>query len=162
MILEYTKDAEIITKILFDESIWDRSCEDGQSQENFMLPSSDDWVWCLFKDEDVNIGAFCIHPVNNTTVKVHIHVLGQYREKQAYECGVMIISWFANSAPKNINKMIAEIPVIYPDVYHYTKKFGFSDEGLNRESHTKNGKIHDQYMLGITRSEAQTWEQRQR
>jgi len=43
--------------------------------------------------------------------------------------------------------------MVYPEVYHFTKGFGFQDEGINRLSISKNGLLADQWRLGITRQE---------
>ena len=56
-------------------------------------------------------------------------------------------------APRQYEKLNAEIPFIYPEVYHFTKNFGFQDEGINRLSISKNGLLVDQWRLGITRQE---------
>ena len=60
-----------------------------------------------------------------------------------------------------INKLIAEIPVWYPDVYHFSLKNGLTDEGINRSSILKNGEFIDQHRLGITKEEAKSCLQQQ-
>ena len=88
---------------------------------------------------------------------IHAHILKEHR-KHALEAGTAIIGWFINEVHSDFKKLVAEIPVTYPDVYHYTKKFGFQDEGINRKSIMKKGQLVDQYRLGLTREEALLWE----
>ncbi len=159
--LKRITDIEIIKKVLFSDCIWDRISEDEQTRESFEFENNKNYLWIgVYLDKKI-IGMFFLHPTNNTTIQIHIHILEKFREKYAYESGAKIISWFIHEAPKNIVKMIAEIPALYQDVYHYSKKFNFVDEGLNRASFKKNRIMHDQYRIGITKKEAKIWEQQQ-
>lgn len=159
--LKIIEDTSVIKDILFSHCIWDRISEDGQKKEEFSFINRPEYLWFGLYDSDLLIGMFFLHPVNTTTIQLHIHILEQYRKQYAFEAGAKIIDWFVNDCPKSINKLVAEIPVIYPDVYHYTQKFGFQNEGINRESYRKNNQIYSQYRLGLTREEAKLWEQRQ-
>lgn len=140
-----------------DPEAWDRVSEDGNKKEDFIITENPYfwWVGCYAKGKGM-VGLFWLHHINNTTIQIHINVKKEHREKYAYECGESILKFFQKEL-KGYDKIIAEIPVIYPDVYYYAKKFGFVDEGVNRASYKKNNKIIDQYRLGITRSEVNKW-----
>lgn len=145
-------------KLLKSECIWGRISEDGQSQKEFRIWSRREHVWLGIFVKKKLIGCFFLHPENSTTIVIHIQILEKYREKHAFESGVMAQDQFIKS---KYNKMICQIPEIYQDVYHFTKKFGLVDEGINRASFTKNGRVHNQLRLGITKEEAKSWLQRQ-
>ncbi len=151
-------DKKVIKSILFN--MWDRISEDGQESDGFEFDNKPEYLWLgIYSKDDGLIGMFFLHPLNQTTLQIHIHIIEKYRSKYAYESGSKIIEWFAEN--DDYNKLIAEIPVIFQDVYFFTRKFGFIVEGINRESYTKNGKIHGQYRLGLTKKEADKWLQLQ-
>ncbi|MCP4340185.1 MAG: hypothetical protein GY799_15160 [Desulfobulbaceae bacterium] len=95
-----------------------------------------------------------------TTMKYHIHVLPEHRKEYAYCCGVCTIEYFVKKLTE-YHKLSVDIPVRNKDTYYFTRKFGFIDEGINRKSFMRDGVLHDQYRLGITRKEAEKWEQQQ-
>lgn len=142
---------------IFDTSIcrfvvhdlWDCVSEDGAEQP--YKPDVDNEYWIGVYEEGLS-GIYRLHALNGVTWQIHALMIQRENSKLS---GKMILEWFYN---ENIgHKLIAEIPVIYPNVYHFTKGQGFKDEGLNRESFRKNGKIVDTYRLGITREEI--WQQ---
>lgn len=162
MKLKEIKDLELIRQFIVEDSeLWDRVSEDGNKKEDFKLFENPLfwWVGCYAKGIGL-VGLFWFHHVNNTTIQIHAHVKKEHRDTYSYVCGVGILNYFYNELSQ-YSKLIAEIPTIYTDVYKYTKKFGFADEGINRMSYEKNGNIVDQYRLGTTRKEVKAWLQRQ-
>ncbi len=159
--LKKITDLKTIKKVLFSDCIWNRISEDEQTRKTFEFENKKNYLWLGVYLHNILIGMFFIHPKNNTTIQLHIHIFKKFREKYAFEAGKKMLSLFVNDFPEKYQKMIAEIPVIYKDVYYYSKKFGFKDEGLNRASFKKNGIIHDQFRIGITRAEGKKWVQLQ-
>lgn len=147
-------DIGLIESVLTDDEMWCRISEDGQSREDFKVLDKDEYLWIGVYAEGTFIGIYFFHPLNYTTLQIHAHILRDFRADYAKLAGREIVKYFANDLPKNWQKLVAEIPTIYKNVYHYTKNQGFTDEGINRKSYTKNGQIIDQYRLGMTRDEA--------
>lgn len=161
MKLEPIQDAEIVKEILTDPEMWARISEDDNDIEVFTVPISEGILWLGVYTDDGLIGLFYIHDINFTTVQLHAHILEPYRKQYAKEAGRLVIAYFANEMSDRINKLIAEIPVCYPDVYHFSLNNGLKDEGINRQSTLKNGEYMDQHRLGITKEEAKSWLQQQ-
>jgi RimJ/RimL family protein N-acetyltransferase len=90
--------------------------------------------------------------VNGVTVLIHPHVLPEVRSKYARESCLAALKWIYDNAPKYV-KITALIPVIHKNVKLFAKRIGFKEEGINRKSYLKDGKVIDQWLLGITRSE---------
>ena len=143
--------AEEVEAVLKNPEIFARIAEDGHDSSDYKV-SMDNCFMLIMDNEDV-IGVWCLYPVNRTTMNIHCNVLEQHRE-HGKEAGRLILDWFVNESPEQYQKLNAEIPIIYPEVYNFTKGFGFHDEGINRVSIMKNGQIVDQWRLGITREEA--------
>lgn len=160
--IEPTQDFERITEILTDDEMWPRISEDGQNKEDFVITENNGFLWFgVFSERGEMVGLFFFHYLNLSTFQAHIHILEKYR-KDYSKCSIVgMLEYFTDKIDSRVNKIVLEIPVIYQDVYHFAKKYGFEDEGVNKESILKNGSFVDQYRLGLTRSEAIKWLQQQ-
>lgn len=155
-------DTSFIRSVLTDEEMWKRISEDDQQRDAFDLADvNDDWTFSEFLTVDGPIGLFVLHPMNQTTVMVHIHILEQFRALYAAAAGRALMEWMHCHLSERVCKVVAEIPVVFQDVYHYTKNHGFLDEGCNRKSILIDGELVDQKYLGITREEIGEWVQSQ-
>jgi len=161
MKLESIKDMEVVKSILTDPEMWVRIKEDDNELDDFVIPDNDELLWLGIYTDDGLAGLFFIHNINLTTIQLHAHILEPFRKKYAKEAGKLVITYFAHEMNDRIQKLIAEIPVCYPDVYHFSIKNGLKDEGINCKSILKNGEFMDQHRLGITKSEAKSWLQQQ-
>jgi len=160
--LKEIKNLDLVeTFIKDDPELWERVSEDGNKKEDFRIVYNPMfwWIGCYNK-KGIIVGVFWMHHINNTTIQVHAHVRKEYRLDYAFECGKNMIKYFLNEF-KMYDKMIAEIPEIYKDVIHFTLKFGFKEEGINRLSYKKDNKVINQHRFGITRKEASKWLQQQ-
>jgi len=128
--------------------MWDCVCEDGHSLKDFD-PKPDENCWLSIAD----IGMYNLHPHNSTTLERHAFILPAKRKENAMLTGKEILKWILENAPEQYQKIIAQVPSIYPNVKDFCIKNGFQVEGINRLSHKKNGEIVDQWLLGITREE---------
>lgn len=146
MNLERTYNSEYIKSIV--KEMWDCVCEDGHSLETFdPEPTANCWVKL---DE---IGLYNLHPSNSSTLEIHAFILPEHRAKHSEESGKEILKWILEKAPEQYQKVIAQVPFLYPNVKDFCVKNGFVVEGVNRLSHKKNGELVDQWWLGITRKE---------
>ena len=130
---------------------WDTVAEDGLDLDDAVIETQN-ITWLIIEEDNEMLGMFSMVPLGEVTLEGHAHVLKKHRDK-AKEIGLSCIKWFVDNAEEKYQKLNTQVPVIYPNVYHYTLKIGLKDEGLNRLSHRKNGKLHDQHMVGATRTE---------
>ena len=146
--IEQSQDYDLVDSIIKDVELFARISEDGVDPDEYQVSQGS--VYYLIYKGDELAGVWDLHHVNSTSVQIHANILQQHRDC-AMEAGRLIVEVFAKS---HYHKMIAEIPFVYPDVYHYTKKFGFLDEGVNRLSIEKGGNIVSQWRLGLVKSDA--------
>lgn len=151
--LQQAVSVDEISIILKDPEIFARVAEDGIDINNYMIPMDGHQCYMMVYLDTIPIGVWLVYPDNSSTLNIHCHILEPYREYGKI-AGKLIIEWFVNDAPEQYVKLNAEIPFIYPEVYHFTKKFGFMDEGINRFSVKKDGNIINQWRLGLTKAEA--------
>ena len=150
--LKQAESVEEIEHILKDPEIFGRISEDGIVAASYEVPFDGHQIYMKIMVDDQLIGVWIVYPDNRTTLNIHCNILKDHRE-HGKSAGNLILEWFALESEDSYQKLNAEIPVIYNDVYHFTKSFGFADEGINRQSIMKGGTIVDQYRLGITRAE---------
>ena len=137
-------------EILADEELFDRVKEDGVIYETFKMPT-DSLYFGIFTKTGL-IGFWWLTRINATVIDIHCNIIKDHR-KHGLEAGKQILRLIKTAFPTDIQKINCLIPVTYPDVYNFTKKFGFQDEGLDRKSISKGGELVDRHMLGLLREE---------
>lgn len=156
--IERTWDKELIRSILTEPRIWDTIAEDGQDAGLFEVDLNQN-CFLAVAHEGICIGIYVLHAFNGCTLKIHANILPEYRKHFATESGEKVLEWFRDDAPEKYEKLVAMIPVIYPNVYHFTKNRGFDDEGRLVNAYRKNGELHDIHILGLERKSLKKAEQ---
>ena len=124
--------------------------EDGANKDDFYVDVHGA-AWVVIKHGFNVIAYYHLKPQNMITLEIHAQVDPDYRKEYSEETGRAILRWILDNT--HYEKVICQIPFIYPNVKSFACKNGFTEEGVNRKSYIKNGAIHDQWMLGATRSE---------
>lgn len=151
--LKKAESAEEVSKILKEPELFNRIAEDSVDPEEYEIPFDGHQCYMMIMKDDEPIGVWNLYPLNTVTLNIHCNILKEHR-KHGKDAGRLILEWFTTECPEQYQKLNAEIPAVFESVYHFTKGFGFKDEGVNRLSIMKNGELTDQYRLGITRGEA--------
>jgi len=150
MIFDRTYDAELIKQIMAE--FWDDVAEDGQTVEEY-FPDVESELWLAVRDHDDVLGVYRLHAITNTCLQVHIQIRKKFRGETAQKIQHAINAEWLKNLPENYQKLVAEVPVIYPNVREFILANGWTIEGINRSSIKKKGKIVDMWRFGITRSE---------
>jgi hypothetical protein len=108
------------------------------------------WV-IIYSPDGIAIGGYRIGHMLRKTVEIHAFILPEFRADYAKESGRLILSWCLENL--DFEKMVTFIPQLYKNIYHFTKQQGFKEEGFNRSSFLKGGKMHGMYHMGITKAE---------
>lgn len=147
--------AKQVKALLADKELFGRISDDSITYEGFTPPASPIYLG-MFHDGQL-VGFWWLNQDNAITIDVHCNILKEHRHLSA----VMVDEFYKYVASefKAINKLICKIPTTYIDVYEFTKKHGFTDEGLDRQSVKKDGKILDRHILGMTMQEIKQWVQ---
>lgn len=134
-------------KEITDSELFDRISGDDLAFTDWNPAPS--WFYLGVFDPDL-IGYFMLHGDNDTTVNIHINMVKEHRKK-GKQAAEKFLEEFKDKWPDNFQKLTCKIPVIYPEVYHFTKNVGFEDEGLCKKSIMKNGELVDRHILGLER-----------
>lgn len=148
MIAERIQDPEVVKSVLLRPDIMATIAEDDPGE---LEPDMERNIWLGMLVPEL-IGVYQIERINGITAQLHANVLPEFRKEYSKASGWAALEWVVENLPA-IHKLVAVIPVIYPNVRDFTCSFGFKQEGVNRESYLKHGQIHDQWILGITRPE---------
>ena len=129
-------------KVLSTPEIFQTISEDGMTD----VPMPEGVLYlCGYVPE--LIGCFILHKQGAITLECHVQVLPEYRKDYAEQFGHAVIDWAWENT--GAQKIVAQVPFLYPNVRDFALKMGFKVEGMNRESYLKNGEIYDQWYLGI-------------
>lgn len=138
---------------IIDDELFDRISNSRCTKEHIATSYTESNIYIgAFIDGEI-IGSVTFNPESSSTVGIHCNFIKKYRE-HAQEAGKLIMQMFTNACP-TVLKYKAVIPVIYPDVIGFAKKFGFIEEGVDRKSILKGDKMIDRIYLGATREEIQ-------
>lgn len=151
IIAERTFDTKLIRSIMTQDDVWATVAEDGQKKDDF-IPFVESDCWLKMMLGNTCVGLFVFERLNKVLLDVHPAILPEYRGKIGHYAGVEHLRWIYENEPA-CQKIVASIPVIYKHVKLYANMLGYRNEGINRKSYMKNGILHDQWMLGITRNE---------
>jgi len=143
-----TTDDGLIKAVLGHPVIW-KTVSDGDVKINDYPIDHNDTVWLVMSVDNSIIAMYNFESLNKVSIRIHAHVLPAYREEYSRQTGLEALRWVKDNESW-VNKVIAEVPTLYPNVANFAISLGFKDEGLNRASYFKQGSIYDQWMLGIT------------
>ena len=93
-------------------------------------------------------GVIMVVPVNGITCEVHTACLPELWGKSS-EFIRGCIDWGMDNT--RYQKIITYVPTFNRLAIRITKKAGFEQEGLIKESFLKNWKLYDQYLFGMTK-----------
>jgi|TARA_R110000782_G_C14819187_1_gene413769 RimJ/RimL family protein N-acetyltransferase len=151
MILERTKDLSAIKSFMMLPEIYRQAAEDGASLDPDFT-ESDREVWLLAIDDGVTVGIVHSHLENGSTAWFHPYILSKHKADYLKLVN-LFLKWFDLYFPIEIQKLNAYMPTYAKKAYQVALSAGFKDEGLNRMSYEKNGKLWDRHLVGLIRSE---------
>lgn len=148
MNLARTHDTDLVLSILSHPKIWPHIHDDGNKEAIAVdVPALH---WMLVSDGEP-AGVFLVHAHNSICFEVHTCLLPRTWGAQAAEAAQMLLRWAFEET--NCQKMITNVPAYNRLALRFAKESGMTQEGVNRASFLKNGKLEDQIMLGITKKE---------
>jgi hypothetical protein len=152
LIIERTRDIDLINSVMFDDDIFNVISEDGATKERQRFDVYNEYWLKVTVDDDL-VGLYNLHTTNQSTLEAHVHILPEFRKQHSNASIRKVYKWLIDNCGDEVVKFIANIPSIYPNVLRFCLSNGFTHEGINRKSYLKNNLIHDVDMVGITKEE---------
>lgn len=158
MKVERTFDAEIIKRCVTHPSVWPQVHDDmGCSREDYTPITIPEIYWIMVKDETPK-GVFLLHPHNGVCYEVHTCLLPEVWGKTT-ECTALAMAWIFENTP--CQRLITNVPAYNKLALRLAERTGMKRFGINEKSYLKNGILHDQFMLGISKKETSCQQQSQ-
>lgn len=147
-----TSDLDVIKYVIANETIISEISSDGKLPASMEIdPVRNCFLVIAVKNEI--IGLYIFHPVNSATVEIHANILPEYRKEFADQSLAVALEWLEKELPEAYVKIVANIPDVFPNVYHFALKHGFVEEGRLTQAYRKDGALCDIHILGMQRSE---------
>jgi len=138
----------ITAKAIFD-TCWDEVSADGVE---CYTPNVFGEYWIGLVADGMYVGVYRFHRLTNTTWEGHTHMIPEHRKAYSKACVKPIKEWMLENLD-GMEKINVTIPALYQNVVKFTESIGFVHEGRDRLSFMKNGELHDQIKMGMTRAE---------
>ena len=151
MIIDKTTDMEAVRNFLTEPAIWEAISGDFTGSIEEYSPESANYLYIMGYDKLEPIGLFIIHKTDLNLFQCHVQVIPEHRDRYAVEFGSGAVKWVWDNT--ELNKLIALIPEIYPNVHKFAEVQGFKQEGYITNSYKKNGKMYSQWLMTIDRGE---------
>lgn len=152
--IEPTYDERIVKSVLFNPKIWECIKEENAQKESFVIDFTKN-VFLRVRVNGQTAGMYIVHAFNGTTLQIHANILPEFRDKYATYSARAVLSYIDENFDEKYRKIIALIPRRYANVYLFTKKQGFVDEGLISDAYFKDGELDDIHILGLKRFKIQ-------
>ena len=138
----------VIAQAIFN-TCWDEVTADGVE---CYTPNVMGEYWVGLVADGVYVGVYRFHQTATTTWEGHTHMIPDKRKAYSMAAVVPIKKWMLENL-EGLEKINVTIPALYKNVVRFTESIGFICEGVDRMSFMKNGELHDQIKLGMTRAE---------
>lgn len=150
MKLERTHDMEVVSAILAHPSIAPHIHDDGVP--DFKPVDHEGFHWMLVTLDDGTVGGvFLVHATNSFCYEMHTCLLPLMWGSKAREAANLLGDWLFHETA--CEKVITKVPAYNRLALRFAKGGGLIEEGNNRASFKRNGIMHDQIILGITKQE---------
>lgn len=138
-----------ITKVM--RELWPYLRDDSNIDVTTWLPKlDDDSRWYIATEGTTILGAFWMERKNAATWEAHANVRpGNWGSKRGTEICQAAIKVMAEDT--GALKIIALIPDCSPATQEMATAIGFEEEGVQKLSWLRNGKLYDQKHYGMTR-----------
>jgi hypothetical protein len=149
LIAERTYDVDLIMSVAAMPEFFS-TVEDGMTLDRYKPDMNSAWI--VVSDNDEVIGLAQLVPLNSIVLELHPQVFKKHRAKYNKVFFYELYKWILINATQ-YQKVNATMPVIYKHLKRFAMSVGFTLEGVDRQSHIKNGDIVDQWIFGITKKE---------
>jgi RimJ/RimL family protein N-acetyltransferase len=153
VVIERTKDWELIKRIVTDKSVYSKVSDDESPAAKDWQPSQHEQAYYLLVKNGIDeLGIFYVAPQNGVTYQVHTCLLPHAYGPKAAVAAKELLDWvFENT---NCERLVTEIPEYNSLALRFALKAGMEKYGYNPKSFKKDGVLHGVMMLGISKGKS--------
>lgn len=146
-------DPEMIAETMRHPKIYPHITDDSSpAADDFKPPVNDGrFAFIGLFDGAEYLGLFMVHAHNCATVEVHTCLLPSAWGRRAIEAAKTCIQFIFDTT--DYVRFVTNVPQNNPLALRLAVKAGMVEYGLNPRSHRKDGVLHDQILLGISKED---------
>jgi RimJ/RimL family protein N-acetyltransferase len=119
------------------------------AREKF-VPRTDEAIWyVLVEDAGEVLGLFALAPQNTICWEIHTRLLPCAWGKRAAEAGRGVLEWIWEQTL--CRRVVTSIPEYNRLAVRFAAQAGLRRFGVNESSYLKNGILHDQILMGVSK-----------
>ena len=144
-------------RIITHPRIWPYVSDDFAGEPETWRPLENPGIWYVLVREaaapaqpDEVRGLFTFLPQNAICWEVHTALLpSAWRTTASEEIARELLQWVWRETP--CQRIVTNVPGCNTKALEYAEKCGMKQFGINNGSYQKDGRLHDQILLGISR-----------
>lgn len=150
MRFERTQNPQLIREVLTHPRIWDAISDDFSPAREEFQPAMNEALWYVAVYDGAELlGIFLFVPQSRICWEVHTCLLPHSWGIRATEAAEEVARWIWANTP--CRRIITNVPAYNRLALRFAKHAGMTPFGCNERSYQKNGILHDQIMLGLSR-----------
>jgi RimJ/RimL family protein N-acetyltransferase len=149
MIFERTTDASLVRSVLTDPAIWRGISDDSSPAREEYEPAMSETIWYVaVRDRAELLGLFVFVPQNAVCWEVHTCLLPHSWGDRAAQASREMSAWIWANTP--CRRIVTTVPSFNRLALRFAKEAGLTQYGVNPASFIRDGRLHDQHLLGIS------------
>ena len=153
---ERTNDMELVAQIARHSKIYPASSDDYAPPPHEWSPLQHESIWHVLVSEGKELlGMFVFVPESRICWRIHVCLLPCAYGERTARAGRGVTRWIFENSP--VLRLTGSIPEYNRLAIRFARLSGWKEFGVNKLSHMKDGKLHDQLLFGISKEEL-TWD----
>lgn len=149
---ERTSDFDLVRSIMTHPRVYPHITDDGCPPVEEFHPSEDRMLWyILVRNAGKPVGLWLFVPTNAVCWEVHTCLLPEAWGDVGREAAKRMAEWIWQYTA--CRRIITNVPECNRLALRFAKAAGMLEFGRNEASFLKNGRLHAQIMLGLTKEE---------
>jgi RimJ/RimL family protein N-acetyltransferase len=153
---ERTQDLELVRSILTHPRIYPWISDDGAPAAADFQPVDHPAIWYVLVKEqlcggDRVLGLFLFTPQGAACWEVHTCLLPIAWGRRAAAAAAGAAEWLFEQT--SCSRIVTTVPAYNRLALRFARAAGMTEYGRNPASYLKNGKLHDQVLLGLSRED---------
>lgn len=148
-----TRDYSLLCRIALEPAIYGTTSDDfSPSPSRWRIAEREDFIYLLAKletaDEENGLLGFCaFYPLNGVTCEAHLCFLSRGQvNRDAFQ---LMLAWMWKNT--RAERICGAVPAYNRAAIQFAIRAGFREYGRNLRCWKKDGILHDQVLLGISR-----------
>lgn len=142
-------DVDVIRRTMLHPRIYPHVIDDNSPAPEDYVPMLPEHVYYLGIFDGEYLGLFLFHPHNSVCFEAHTCLLPAAWGRPSSECAKAAVQWMFENTP--CRRVITNVPIYNRLALRLAQRSGLTQFGINPKSHLKNGVLHDQIMLGVSK-----------